>query len=453
MQTPTITISVILTIMVLFLPRKWILFPFVMAACIVPADQRVIIMGLDFTPLRILVLFGILKLFISGSNTNLRWNLFDKLILIWMITGTIIYVIQWQTMASVIYKSGVMFDCLGLYYIFRLSLTSWDDVHFMIKLLALFAILSAPLMFYERITQESLFSIFGRSAAMFHRGRFRCSGPFPHPIMMGLFWAVLLPLFYGHVKAGRNKAFYYTAIAATTICVILSGSSTPILTVWAIIVFWLIYRFRMYGKEITIALVCMIAGLHMVMKAPVWHLIARVNIFSGSTGWHRYRLIDMTIVHFSEWALIGCKNVERWGVYAGDITNQFIIEGVTGGLVTMLIFIFIVGYAVRLTGRSSLIPQIAQNKWACWAMCVSILGHCVSFFGVSYFGQITMLLYLQFACVSFMGQHRNIATAPVKTTIKRNPRSLVRVNECLKTYQKPGLANNIILKNKINQSI
>lgn len=402
MQIATITISVILILMVLFLPRKWLLLPFVMAACIVPSEQRVIIMGLDFTPLRMLVLFGIIRLSITVNKKTLHWNLFDKLILIWMVSGSIIYIIQWRTFGSAIYKSGVMFDCLGLYYIFRRSLTSWNDVFFMIKLFGLFAIISAPLMIYERVTQQSLFSIFGQATAAFHRGRFRCSGPFPHSIMMGLFWANLLPLFYGCIKTNISKFFYCTAIAAATTCVVLSGSSTPVMAVAAIAAFWLIYRFRMYGKEICIGLLFVLTALHMAMKAPVWHLISRVNVFSGSTGWHRFQLIDETISHFSEWALIGCKGVEQWGIWVGDITNQYIVEGIGGGLITMLIFIIIITLAIQIPAKSSLLPQSKQTRWICWALCVSILGHMISFFGVSYFGQIIMLLYLEFACVSFI---------------------------------------------------
>jgi hypothetical protein len=440
MENPTIITSVILVIMVLFLPRKWILLPFVIAACIVPSDQREIIMGLDFTPLRMLVLFGAIKLLLTENKRVIRWNLFDKLVLTWVISGTIIYIIQWHSMRAVIYKSGVIFDCVGLYYIFRRSLTSWDDVFFMVKLFAFFAIFSAPLIIYERITRESLFSNFGVSVATFHRGRFRCSGPFPHPIMMGLFWANLLPLFYGCVKANINKIFFYVAIAAASLCVFLSGSSTPIMTVMAIVAFWMIYKYRMHGQKIFIGFICILTALHVLMKAPVWHLIARVNLFSGSTGYHRYLLIDRTILHFSEWALIGCRNVESWGIWAGDVTNQFIIEGVTGGLSTMLIFIFIIGCAIRMTGRASIIPQPPQNKWICWAMCVSILGHCVSFFGVSYFGQITMLLYFHFACVSFIYQRSKVVTAQTTMPIQRRHRSLPRVKGCLNAYPQSTLA-------------
>jgi hypothetical protein len=423
MQIATITISVILILMVLALPRKWLLVPFVMAACLVPSEQRVLIMDLDFTPLRMLVLFGIIRLLVTSDKGHLSWNLLDKLILAWMVCGAIIYIIQWNSFKSVIYKSGVMFDCLGLYYIFRHTITSWDDVVFTIKLFAFFAIVSAPLMIYERVTQESLFSIFGEATAAFHRGRFRCSGPFPHSIMMGLFWANLLPLFYGCIKANISRPLFYLAIAAAVICVVLSGSSTPVMAVAAIGGFWLIYRFRMYGKEICVGSLCCLTALHLAMKAPVWHLISRVNVFSGSTGWHRFQLIDETISHFSEWALVGCKgaDVEGWGIWVGDITNQYIVEGVNGGFATMIIFIIIVALAVKIPAKSSLLPQPPQSMWICWGVCVSILGHCISFFGVSYFGQITMLLYLEFACVSFISDQTTAVEFAIKAASESDP--------------------------------
>ena len=43
------------------------------------------------------------------------------------------------------------------------------------------------------------------------------------------------------------------------------------------------------------------------MKAPVWALIQRIDIVGGSSGWHRYELIDQCIKHFSDWWLMGVK--------------------------------------------------------------------------------------------------------------------------------------------------
>lgn len=404
MTNESITATLLLVFLVFVLPRKYFLAPYIMAACIIPADQRIMIFDLDFTPLRILVLCGALKLFAYSTIREIRWNSFDKLIFAWMISGTIIYVIQWHTFSAVIYKSGVLFDCIGLYWIFRQTLTSWNDVFFTIKLFAFFAIISAPLMIYERVTHDSIFLLLGRAPASMHRGRYRCAGPFPHFIIMGLFWANLLPLFYACIRANVGKLFYYTAIIAALTCVVLSGSSTPIMTLITIGGFWLLYKYRMYGKQIWIGILCTLLALHIVMKAPAWHLISRVNVFGGSTGWHRFHLFDRFLRHAGEWFFLGTKNTAHWGAGLQDITNQFVLEAVRGGFVTLAIFVAIIYQSVKLTGQYSLNSPNEKLKWLSWGLCVSILGHSVSFWGVSYFGQIMMLLYLTFAMVGFVSE-------------------------------------------------
>ena len=146
----------------------------------------------------------------------------------------------------------------------------------------------------------------------------------------------------------------------------------------------------------------LLVGLHIVMKAPVWHLISRVNIVEGSTGWHRYHLIDQAINRFSEWALLGTRDTGHWGFMLVDITNQYVLEGVQGGVLTLILFIILLFMAVKTVGSYSLRMMPITEQWFAWGFCVSILGHCISFLGVSYFGQIRMLLYLTFALVAFI---------------------------------------------------
>ena len=52
--------------------------------------------------------------------------------------------------------------------------------------------------------------------------------------------------------------------------------------------------------------------LHLAMNNPVWHLLARVNVVGGSTGWHRYHLIDKAIEHL-EWWVPSAHNKPRTG--------------------------------------------------------------------------------------------------------------------------------------------
>jgi hypothetical protein len=218
--------------------------------------------------------------------------------------------------------------------------------------------------------------------------------------MLGLFWATLVPLFIGLAMTERKKILYWAATAAGVFIVCSTASSTPLLALVAIVLLLFLFRYRIYGRQIAWISCGSIIALHLVMKAPVWHLLSRVSIVGGSTGWHRYHLIDQAIGHFSEWALLGTRSTAHWGRGLYDITNQYVAEGVTGGIVTLILFICLFVMAVRVTGSYSLQPMPRYKQWLAWCICVSILGHCISFLGVTYFGQIRMLLYLTFGFVA-----------------------------------------------------
>ncbi len=408
MKPETIVVTSVLVILTMTVPRKWILLPFVMAACIVPPDQRIIIFDLDFTTIRFCIFFAILRFYLFNEVRRIKWNAFDKLFLTWVIAGAVVYIVQQHNVKAVINKSGVLYDSLGLYWIFRMSIKSWDDIHRVVKMFAIFAIISAPLIIYERVTHNNLFAYLGRVSGYFHAGRFRCRGPFPHFIMMGLFWASVVPIFVSYFAARRSKSLYAVASVCALVCVILSGSSTPLMAMIAIVFFGALWKYRRYGRLIVLGIGAMIFALHVVMEAPVWHLICRVNIFSGSTGWHRYNLFNQFVENIGEWFLLGCRDVQHWGVFQGDTTNQYVLEGVRGGALTLVIFIIMVVQAVRITGICSMASRNRETRIIYWGFCVSILGHCVSFWGVSYFGQIMMLLYFTLAIVSFAADQLHV---------------------------------------------
>ena len=51
--------------------------------------------------------------------------------------------------------------------------------------------------------------------------------------------------------------------------------------------------------------------MHVLMKQPVWHLLSRVDVAGGSTGWHRYHLVDKFIENWREWWLLGAVRPSR----------------------------------------------------------------------------------------------------------------------------------------------
>ncbi len=401
--TPTIIIACVLAILTLSLPRKFFLIPYVVGICFVPADQRIIIMGLDFTVLRILIVAGVVRIFLRDEQKNIAWNNFDKLLFGWAICGAAIYVVRESDMGALIYKSGTLFDILGLYWLFRQGIRSWSDVATIIKLFAVCAILMVPLVAIERATGRNPFLYLGRVHTAVRESRYRCQASFPHSIIFGVFWASLIPFFISFAIVERRKCLYWLAIAAVIFMVIVTRSSTPYGTLAINLVLLLVlFRYRCYGRYIALGLCGLAVALHIVMKAPVWHLLARISIVGGSTGWHRYHLINETVKHFSEWAMLGTRSTLHWGWGMHDITNQYCLEGIRGGLITLVLFVIVLIVAVRTVGRYSLQNIPRNQQWLAWGVCVSILGHCVSFIGVSYFGQIHMLLYLTFAIVGLM---------------------------------------------------
>lgn len=401
MTIPSIILSITICLFLLVTPRRFLLFPFIMAACFMPMNQRIIILALDFTLLRMLIVTGVLRMLIRGETGDIQWNRFDKLILCWVIIESLVYIVQQSTGSATITRAGVMFDSIGMYWLFRQAMRNWDDVFQAVKMFAIFAIITAPLIAWEKFQESSFFSIFGPVAGAFHRGRYRAAGSFPHYIIMGCFWATLLPFYYARIKAGKQVALYWLATLASLLSVYSSASSTPLFTIVAVVLFTRIYSYRMYGKVMFWGTCFVLFALHLIMKAPVWHLISRIDIFGGSTGYHRYFLFNNFINHMSEWFLLGTKSTAHWGHAQQDLTNQFVMEGVRGGMITLLIFMVVIYCAVKIPGKLSLQCVNPEIKWMSWGICVAMLTHFVTFWGVSYFGQINMLLYFTLALVGF----------------------------------------------------
>ena len=77
----------------------------------------------------------------------------------------------------------------------------------------------------------------------------------------------------------------------------------------------------------------------------------------GGDGWHRSELIDTAIRHFHEWWLLGTQYTMHWMTFSNeiepgmaDITNQYVFEGIKGGVVTLLLFIAIIALSFKAVG-------------------------------------------------------------------------------------------------------
>jgi hypothetical protein len=70
------------------------------------------------------------------------------------------------------------------------------------------------------------------------------------------------------------------------------------------------------------------------------------------------------VAHFNEWWLLGTDYTAHWmptgldiNPDSADITNQFIAEGVQGGLLTMALFIVLLVQAFRTLGKGLVLME------------------------------------------------------------------------------------------------
>ena len=68
----------------------------------------------------------------------------------------------------------------------------------------------------------------------------------------------------------------------------------------------------------------------------------------------------------------------------------------------LVLFLIILYTALRFLVRFSLKYQGHKLRFLIWCIFVAVAGNCISFLGVPFFGQMTMLWYLVLACVSFL---------------------------------------------------
>ena len=408
-----LTAVLVLGLAVLVLSRRFALVPLLIAATTIPMAQRMVIAGADFTLLRLLLIAYVLRIVFRGEWREFRWNPLDTAIVLWVVSGTLIMTIHFGTADAFINRLGWAYDILLTYFCGRCLLRQWSDLISLARSSVMLSIPIAAVFLVEWTTQYNLFSVFGGvpEVTRVTEGRLRCQGPFAHPILAGAFWAALLPLIWTLWNEGRGgRGLTYLGTAAVLAIVFASSSSTSIASVGAAFVGVALFAFRRDRKAIWIGVILIAAILHFViMKQPIWHLMGRLDILGGSTGWHRFKIFDVFVNHFSEWWLTGHSNPTAWHWFMRDITNQYILEGLRGGLLTLFAFLMVLARAFGNIGKSLAIEEKSGEhpdrvlEWKIWLAGVAILVHAVTFFGVSYFAQMIIVFYLQLAIAGAIG--------------------------------------------------
>ena len=209
-----------------------------------------------------------------------------------------------------------------------------------------------------------------------------------------------LPLFLALWWQGAKKWLITASVISTLFIVYACASSSPLAGVGAVALGIAFYLVRHNMDSIRQWLLGVIVSLHLVMKAPVWSLIARIDLVGGSTGYHRYLLIDNTIRRFSEWWLFGVLSTAHWGWFQFDTANMYVAQAVKGGFLTLVLFIALITFAFKGIGDLlSTLEDGSPDYIFAWLLGVALFTHCMVFIAVSYFGQSTVSWNLLLAII------------------------------------------------------
>jgi hypothetical protein len=442
-----VVLAIILTcgILMWLLPRSKAIVPFFAAAVIIPLDQVIVAGSLHFPMLRLLILFGLARIFfskLSGKDEVFSGgiNTIDKAMIVLSIFTLINGILLWRQAQQVIYELGGILTGLGSYMVLRYLIRDDEDVKRTLRTWAFVTVTLALVMIGEQVLRKNLiFLTFGGARAavsvetMVRDGSLRARASFLHPILAGTFGGFSLPLFFAlWWKSKKGRAYAVAGVVASVIMCITASSSTATMGLVGGLLALSFWGMRKKMQTVRRGLVALLAVLQVYLLAhkgrPIWHVIVDVDFTGSSSSWHRYMLVDECIKHFFDWALIGTQNYGSWGWEMWDLSNQYVATADVSGLIPLIALLTTVVVALKYVGRAR---QFAdgdkQQEHFIWAIGAAVFANLIAFIGISYFDQIIVGWYtiLAMVCaISLPARTALTAAVPQSAPLPSGRRSL-----------------------------
>jgi hypothetical protein len=370
--------------------------------------QELIIGPFHLYVVRILIAVGLIRALARGEQLIGGINTLDWLMLAWAVWTLASGMFHKDVPVALINRLGLVYNTCGIYFLLRVFIQSFEDITRLCRITAILLLPIAAEMLFEKAIGRNLFSVLGAvgEISAIREGSIRAQGPFSHPILAGTVGAVNLPLMISLWRPHRKFAIIGTS--ACLAMVVASASSGPILSALLGVAALFFWRFRSYTRHVRWIAVLGYLALEIVMKAPPYYLLARIDLAGGSTGWDRARLIESSLEHLNEWWFAGTDYTRHWmptGVVwspdHADIVNQYLDFGVKGGLPSMLLFLAtlcvgfsFVGRALHQAGRLN-----PEKQFTLWVLGASLFSHAFMCISVSFFDQSFVFLYMILAAI------------------------------------------------------
>jgi hypothetical protein len=389
-----LVVMLLATVLFFVLPRKFVIVPVIVTTFVIPLGQQFYIAGIHLFIYRILILLAFIRALVTKAPNQKSiyvggWNSIDTAFAYYVVISAAATMAQNPDAGAFVNQIGYLWDYLLGYLLMRSLIRDENDTFLVIKCFAGLMVLLAGAMVIEQMKMVNVFGLLGGVNAVpeLREGKIRSQGVFQHSLTAGTFAATAIPLFFLLWKNGKAKFFAVVGIAAATVMTITTQTSTSLLTFAAGVCVVFLWPLRKKMKTVRTGLVVVLVGLHLVMKAPVWFLIARIDLTGSSSSYQRAELIDQFVNHFSSWWLIGTKDAATWGWDMWDAQNMYVSVGEAGGLAALIFYILVISRSFARLGNARKHAKTKRQEWFLWFLGAAVFANVVAFFGVNYFDQ------------------------------------------------------------------
>src|SRR5436309_12438939 len=154
---PVVLVAMLIAIALIFLlPRKQVIWPFLLISFLVPLGQSILLGGLHFFVIRIIILTVAVRMLASkffspeGIFGN-RLTFFDALFLLWAICRSIAGIVVFSSNSgALVYQAGFLLDAIGGFFVLRYLICDEEDIYRTIRVFATIAIIISGCMLFER---------------------------------------------------------------------------------------------------------------------------------------------------------------------------------------------------------------------------------------------------------------------------------------------------------------
>lgn len=413
---------------VLFTPKRWALMGAVAGILYLTQQQSIDVAGVSLYSARFVELAAFARVMLRKEFTFASFNRIDRAVVLLYCYTLGVFLIR--SNEDYAYQIGQAVDAFLAYFAFRGLISSLDELRWFLKAFLLQLAPYAVLVVYETLTAQNPFAaIGGHELAVagdlwFREGRLRATGSFGHPSLMGTLGGTFLAIYFGSWLSGKQRVFSAAGMLLCLTLIWASNSGGPATCAATTAVGWMLWPFRRSMQWVRRGTVLVIVGLALAMKAPIWYLLMKISNITGGDGWHRSALLDVAFQNLDQWWLAGMRTLDTsgWLPYtnsttgAVDMTNHFLVFGITAGLGSVFLLIYMLVQGFKHLGRTLEATRARaqrDDEYLVWGIGVTLGVHLFNWFGISYWDQSNLLWLMHLALVGGLG-----ATLPAKAEVE-----------------------------------